>query len=59
LVYSIVLLLLSPRAKTTELLAGFLLLDGLMRYVDGQVWDTLLHEQARAGTVGESLEPGG
>jgi hypothetical protein len=31
------LLLLSPRAKTTEHLAGFLLLDNAMRYVDGCV----------------------
>jgi len=42
-----------------EYIEGFLLLDGLMRYVDGQVWDTRLHEQARAGSVGEFLERGG
>ena len=57
---SIALLLLTPRAKIHQnVLRGFLLLDGLMRYVDGQVWDTLLHEQAKAGAVGEFLEPGG
>ena len=38
---------------------GVLLLDDLMRYVDGQIWDTPLHEQAKAGAVGEVLEPGG
>lgn len=30
-----------------------------MRYVSGWKLDTLLHEQAKAGTVGEFLEPGG
>jgi hypothetical protein len=30
-----------------------------MRYVGGSLLKTLLHEQARAGTVGEFLEPGG
>jgi hypothetical protein len=57
--FSIALLLLSPRAKTTEHLAGFLLLDYAMRYVGGCVWDTLLHEQTKAGSVGELLERGG
>ena len=56
---SIALLLLSPRAKTTECFAGFLLLDCPMRYVDGWAWDTPLHEQAKAGGVGEFLERGG
>jgi len=59
LIHSIAALLLSPRAKTTERFAGFLLLDSLMRCVDGQVWDTRLHEQARTGSVGEFLERGG
>ena len=52
LMHSIVLLLLSPRAKTTEHLAGFLLLDFPMRYVDGWERDTPLHEQTKAGSVG-------
>ena len=57
---SIALLLLTPRAKIHQNeLRGFLLLDSLMRYVDGQVWDTRLHEQARTGSVGEFLERGG
>lgn len=59
LIDSIVLLLLMPRAETTEHLAGFLLLDYPMRYVDGWIRDTLLHEQAKAGNVGEYLERGG
>ena len=42
-----------------EWFEGFLLLDFPMRHVDGWEWDTLLHEQAKAGKVGESLEPGG
>jgi hypothetical protein len=58
-VFSNALLLLLPGAETTERFAGFCLLDDLMRSVDGQIRDTLLHEQARAGGVGESLERGG
>ena len=35
-------------------LRGFLLLGGCaMRYVGGCIWDTLLHEQTKAGMVGE------
>jgi len=30
-----------------------------MRYVGGRLLNTLLHEQAKAGNVGESLERGG
>ncbi len=30
-----------------------------MRNVDGWAWDTPLHEQAKAGSVGEFLERGG
>ena len=42
-----------------ERIEGFLLLDCPMRYVDGWAWDTRLHERAKAGSVGESLERGG
>ncbi len=52
-------LLLCQEPRPQRDFRGFLLLDDLMRYVDGQVWDTRLHEQARAGSVGEFLERGG
>ena len=48
-----------PRAKTTEHLAGvfaFGLCNAVRRWLHS---DTRLHEQARAGSVGEFLERGG
>jgi hypothetical protein len=46
-----------PKARSTM---GFVLLAAqIMRYVGGDLGTTLLHEQAKAGNVGELLERGG